>query len=191
MNSKEDIARSLKTIIEMLQDRKIHIENSTATLEHILDSNQNRNVFDVIFDDIRVVYYLTPKIKYADLAKALEGEGNNGDYRLILLVVAEKLSTSNLKSIAGLGLPIQIWNIKELQYNITKHVLVPKHEPIVDEQEIKSIVERYSLKSKYQLPHILKTDAMSKYLGLRSGDVVKITRASPTSGEYIFYRCCL
>jgi DNA-directed RNA polymerase subunit H (RpoH/RPB5) len=28
-------------------------------------------------------------------------------------------------------------------------------------------------------------------LGLKNGDIVKITRNSPTSGEYVIYRCCI
>jgi DNA-directed RNA polymerase I, II, and III subunit RPABC1 len=84
-----------------------------------------------------------------------------------------------------------VFDIKSLQFNISHHELVPKHEVIHDEAEVKDIVAKYSLKSKFQLPIILKTDAMAKYLGLKNGDVVKITRVSPTAGEYIVYRCCV
>ena len=31
---------------------------------------------------------------------------------------------------------IEIWSIKELQYNITLHSLVPRHEKVTDEQEL-------------------------------------------------------
>jgi DNA-directed RNA polymerase I, II, and III subunit RPABC1 len=110
---------------------------------------------------------------------------------LYILVAKEKLSQNNSKMLTTLKVNLQIFDIKQLQFNISKHVLVPKHDIIRDEKEIKSIIERFSLKSKYQLPIILKTDAMAKYLGLKNGDIVRITRDSPTSGEYVIYRCCI
>jgi DNA-directed RNA polymerase I, II, and III subunit RPABC1 len=189
MNNKEYISRSLKTIMEMLQDRKVDVSTIKDGLSTIVDTNHNKATFDVIIDKIKIMYYLPPsKFKWGEVKKSFEDDENQ--YDLIIFIVKEKVSQNNLKLIHSLGLHIQIFEIKELQFNISKHVLVPKHE-VVDEQEVKSIVERYTIKSKFQLPHILKNDPMSRYLGLKSGDVVRITRTSPTAGEYIIYRCCL
>jgi DNA-directed RNA polymerase I, II, and III subunit RPABC1 len=174
----------------MLSDRDVDVGSLTAEgISGVIESNCNKPLFDIIMDQIRIIYYLPSKFKWSEIKKAFDDDDTQ--YNLVILVVKEKVSQNNLKLIQGQGLNIQIFEIKELQFNISKHVLVPKHELVKDEQEVKSIVERYSIKSKYQLPHILKTDPMSRYLGLKSGDVVKITRTSPTAGEYIIYRCCL
>jgi DNA-directed RNA polymerase I, II, and III subunit RPABC1 len=101
------------------------------------------------------------------------------------------MSQNNTKMMTGLKLNLQVFDIKLLQFNVSKHELVPKHEVVTDEDEIKRIVEQMCLKNKFQLPIILKADAMAHYLGLKNGDVVKITRVSPTSGEYVMYRCCV
>lgn len=45
----------------------------------------------------------------------------------------------------------------------------------------------YQIKQKSQLPIILRTDPMAKYLDVKSGDVVKVTRISPSAGETIVY----
>ena len=85
---------------------------------------------------------------------------------------------------------IHIFLTKELMYNPTKHSLVPKHEKMT-ETEVKKLMEQLQLKKKTQLPFILKTDIISRWLGLKQGDVVKITRYSETSGEYYYFRCCV
>lgn len=190
MNNKEYISRSLKTLLEILDDRKIDVKNIDKDgFSEWIDNNFNKSTFSIVFNKVKVLYYLPVKLKWSELKKIFDDEENA--YDLIFLVIKEKVSQNNLKLLHALNLPIQLFDIKELQFNITHHTLVPKHMLVDDEQEVKSIIERYSIKNKFQLPHILKTDPMSKYLGLKSGDVIKIVRTSPTAGEYLIYRCCL
>lgn len=92
------------------------------------------------------------------------------------------------KALQAQGGMLQVFMLKELMYNPSKHVLVPKHEKLT-EDEAKAVLEKYMIKSKAQLPQIHKTDIMARWLGLRHGDVVRITRHNPTSGEYYYYRC--
>jgi DNA-directed RNA polymerase subunit H (RpoH/RPB5) len=51
----------------------------------------------------------------------------------------------------------------------------------------KLMVELY-ITNRLHLPLMLKTDPIARYLDLSSGDVVRITRFSPTSGQYYSYR---
>lgn len=69
---------------------------------------------------------------------------------------------------------------------ITEHVLVPQHE-ILGEEEAKRVMEEYKI-TKENLPKILITDPMIKILKAKIGDVIRITRKSPTSGKYYYYR---
>ncbi len=194
MSNKEFISKSLKTLFEMLCDRKILDENTDGFTEYS-DSIHNKLSFSIhINDQVKILYYLPAKFKWSELKKILEDAQEEKSIGLLILIVREKVSQNNMKLINTFNeyfKTIQVFDIKELQFNISHHVLVPKHELINDEQEVKDIISKYSLKNKFQLPHILKTDPMSKYLGLRSGDIVKIIRTSPTAGEYITYRCCL
>jgi DNA-directed RNA polymerase I, II, and III subunit RPABC1 len=66
-------------------------------------------------------------------------------------------------------------------------VLVPKHIKITEE-EIKLVMEKHYIVTKSIFPVMNRDDPIARYLNLSSGDVCKIIRKSPTSGEYISYR---
>ena len=188
MNTRDYIGQSLKTILEMLHDRKIETGLSIEGANDLIGANTN--YFEFIIDKIKIIYYLPSKFKWADLKKSFEDEK---PYDLYILVVKEALTQNNIKFIEAMRPKpvVQIFEIKKLQFNISKHDLVPKHELITDPEEEKEIMKQYSLKSKNQLPIILRTDAMAKYLNLKQGDIIKIVRISETAGQYVEYRCCL
>ncbi|MBN1175796.1 DNA-directed RNA polymerase subunit H [Candidatus Woesearchaeota archaeon] len=67
-----------------------------------------------------------------------------------------------------------------------QHVLVPKHEKISDKDK-KNLFEQYQISEK-DLPKIPITDPAIRHMSLKVGDVIKITRVSPTAGHVYFYR---
>ncbi len=69
---------------------------------------------------------------------------------------------------------------------IEKHVLMPTHSKLNDKDK-KELLEHYNI-SFTQLPKILNTDSALAGLDVKTGDVVKIVRKSPTAGESVFYR---
>ena len=71
-------------------------------------------------------------------------------------------------------------------YNIFKHKLVPKHE-IMNDDEKNEILKKYGVEPN-QLPQILVSDPIIWVIGAKPGDLIKITRKSPTAGEYVSYR---
>jgi len=70
--------------------------------------------------------------------------------------------------------------------DISKHVLVPKHTKLTDEDKIK-LTEKYNIALR-QLPKILKSDPALKELAPETGDVIKITRKSHARGETDYFR---
>ena len=75
---------------------------------------------------------------------------------------------------------------KMKEFDIMKHVLVPKHE-ILSKEEKKALLEKLNISEK-QLPKIFESDPVIKVLNAKPGDVIKITRKSPSAGESIYYR---
>lgn len=69
---------------------------------------------------------------------------------------------------------------------ITNHAYQPKHE-IIPKVEAEQVLKKYNAKPG-QLPYILMSDKGIEDLDVRPGDVIKITRKSPTAGESVYYR---
>lgn len=76
--------------------------------------------------------------------------------------------------------------MKKQKFKVDKHILTPKHSKL-SERERTQLLEKYHITSK-ELPKIFKTDAAIKDQDAKVGDIIKITRKSPTAGESVFYR---
>jgi DNA-directed RNA polymerase subunit H (RpoH/RPB5) len=70
--------------------------------------------------------------------------------------------------------------------DILKHNLVPHHE-IISEKEKNELLEKYKI-TPDQLPKLLDSDPVAKYIGAKPGQIVKIIRKSHTAKEAIAYR---
>jgi DNA-directed RNA polymerase subunit H len=87
-------------------------------------------------------------------------------------------------------LRVSFFSIEMIVINPTRHVLVPKHE-IVPEEEHKALMDRLYIISKSKFPEIkFHADMIARCIGAVPGDIVKITRPSASSGEAIIYRVC-
>ena len=88
------------------------------------------------------------------------------------------------------GYYVNVYNIHNYLYNILKNKLVPKHE-IIDENRKKEIAEEYNIVAESQWPEISRFDPAAMAIGLRPGQVVEITRKSPTALDTKYYRLCV
>lgn len=71
-------------------------------------------------------------------------------------------------------------------FEIFKHTLVPRHE-VLGEEERAEVLKRYRVQP-HQLPQIKATDPAAIAIGARPGDIVRITRDSPTAGKHVLYK---
>jgi len=70
--------------------------------------------------------------------------------------------------------------------DILKHEFIPPHE-VLPKKEAKSILESLSI-TKEQLPSILAADPVIVAMEAKVGDIIKISRKSPTAGNVVYYR---
>lgn len=194
MTSIDNIYKTFQTIKEMLKDRKIDIsaiENfQIPELKALLKQNSTSMIIVLdVNESFRILYSLS-KFKFQDLKKYLTKK----DLKHVMVITKEKLSTTNFKSFdteENNEIDFEYFIIKELMFNISKHELVPLHEILRDEKMISDIIEIHKIKSKAQFPLITKEDPMARYLNAKPGNLLRITRNSPTSGIYYIYRYCI
>jgi DNA-directed RNA polymerase I, II, and III subunit RPABC1 len=124
-------------------------------------------------DEIRNLY---PQAKSMEVVLVLKIEPNHSIYK----IEKEKSERDN---------SVQIMHCKQLQMNVTKHFLVPKHTRI-SEEEATELMRTYNLVSRQQLPLLLKDDPVARYYNYKSGDIISITNNSISMNYgYCYYRC--
>ncbi|MCK5506413.1 MAG: DNA-directed RNA polymerase subunit H [Thermodesulfovibrionia bacterium] len=69
---------------------------------------------------------------------------------------------------------------------IFNHFIVPKHE-IMSKKEVELTKKIYNIELD-KFPKIYTSDPTVKAIDAKAGDLIKITRPSPTSGTTIYYR---
>lgn len=199
----------MQHLLELLQDRG---EKTDAIAAAIQEMNGDytplkQSIHDTLKTDQTVVVFALSKLFFSNYIKNYIKDTDIDlrelyDRPRILVLTDEPPSPSLMASfqqrdkhhqaaVPAAERPIlQLFTLKELQYNPTRHILVPKH-TWIPETTVKSVLEKYQVKTKIHLPHILRTDKIAKWLGLRVGDVVEITRPNENSGIYTYYRCCV
>ena len=70
--------------------------------------------------------------------------------------------------------------------DVRDHRAVPEHRKM-DEEEVEDLLEKFDAE-KDNLPKIERTDAALKQMDAEEGDVIEITRDSPTAGKTNYYR---
>ncbi len=84
---------------------------------------------------------------------------------------------------------ITVIGAQHLQFNIMKHVLVPPHR-VLSDQESREVAERYKITAPTQVPDISRFSPVAAAIGLRPGEWCEIKRKSRTAIQSLFYRIC-
>jgi len=207
MDETQFLYNSWKTSLELATDRGYVVNNNYNNItikefKYMLSNRTNKDSnIDIICNEhqdepnkvLYIKYILALKIKPSSIKDVYEEikEKNQDNKNIdLILILKSKPNNSILKLQRDKQyLNIQIYWCKQLQFNVTKHELVPVHKRL-SEDEGNSILTRYSLTAKSQLPVLLRDDIVSKYYNFKSGDVIEITQTKTSqNSEYKFYRC--
>jgi len=166
--------------------------------------NDNRPI-DFHTDNTAVIFALTKNLRSIMMDALKKNKNNldefvkefNGKYNLLLILNNDLLTTPSItqlniidKLLQKKGGMLQYFHIQDLLFNPTKHQYVPPHRKLSND-EAKMIMDAYNVKNKLQMPIILHTDRIAKWIGLKQGELVEITRYNENSGKSYYYRCCI
>lgn len=120
---------------------------------------------------------------------AAENGYTNGTIIVSTILPSDDVLSGVRKYISDRSNPmLQVFDYRHVQFDITTHQKAFPHR-ILPEDEKAEIEKRF--KSIAVLPLLDSQDAMAKWIGARPGDVVEITRSSPSAGKSLYWRQCV
>lgn len=180
--------QSIKILAEMINDRKYTIDylsyeskdikdikDTNDTLENT-ENNELENIEPFCIrgrkgNDVILCFLSNEdKLNIQGIKDRISVMNREGSTRCII-VYRSSVTSSAKKSLETLEYDFELFSLNELQLNITKHRLVPRHTIVTDSEK-----EELDSKYKGKLPSILQNDAVCRYYAFQKGDYVRITR---------------
>ena len=204
------VYNSRKIILELMETQGYNTEDYSNFSINEVNSMKSNNQLDMLLEKkeedsitkrknkIYIRYYLGKSIRPTNLQEMIDDLFNLEEILkkedTLFIIIKDEINetlTNELKHIWERdGIFIVIESIKRLQFNILNHTLVPKH-IVIPETEVLEIMKKYNITDKIQFPDISRFDPVSRAIGLRPGQVCKITRYSKTAIETFYYRICI
>ena len=172
----------------MMNDRGyLCMNNKLLTEKEFEDLIDKNEIFTK--DDHKVASYweLESKLRLETINKLYHKYQNTDIHHII--IITKYGVTSIVKDAVSkmeINLRVEIFCLPELSFNIIDHKWVPQHIPLSPEEK-KNVLDGYSCKES-SLPHILVSDPVVKYYGLKRGTLIKIIRKKETTTPYVTYR---
>jgi DNA-directed RNA polymerase subunit H len=177
--------RAIEILQTMLGRRKL----DTKTDRVVTDDLDKVNLYTI--GSILVIFSQKDKgLLDRDIQGFLKFAENNG-YTSGIIIVALTRPSENVEKVVKSHAKnkVQFFHIRQLQFDITTHRMVPPHR-VLSEEEKQAILKKYNA-TEQQLPFLDSQDAMAKWIGAVPGDVVEVLRHSDVAGVKPMYRFCV
>lgn len=200
-----NIYKSRVTMMELLHKQGYNIEEYQGFSINEIDAMFTNTQLDMLVTHTKtnqktfVKYYLTAKqIRPANLDDVIEDlyiiENILTKNDTLIIIIEDEPNDTIITKLKYLydhdGIFVVIHNIKRLQYDITRHKLVPPC-TILAEEDIEIVKKKYNIQNLKQLPEISRFDPQALALSVRPGQVCEFLRESATAMHYKYYRICM
>lgn len=207
----DTLFRSRKTLLKILEEKGYDItpyeKFSPWEIEAMIINEKKNNLkMELIHKEDEskcLVIYRLNRVKQslAKLISSLNDEESddyipNLENTMVYIIVLEPVNNVDVFHNAVLNalsnkINVAFFQADTLVNDPRQHILVPKHE-LVKKEDINALKKFLNIQSVANLPFIrFHQDIQARILGAVPGDVIKITRPSPSSGEETVYRVCV
>jgi DNA-directed RNA polymerase subunit H (RpoH/RPB5) len=197
------IYKSRKTIIAHLKNQGYDVssyDGFSINDVHILSQTKQLDMLFVASDQKKayVKYHLAKTLRLDNIQNEYIEDLFNLEEVLtkkddLIIIMKDEPNESLVKSLKNIweqdGIFVNVFNIQRLQYNVMEHALVPPHEVLSKEAAL-LVKKKYNITDDSQIPDISRFSPVAQAIGMRPGDLCKITRPSKTAINTEFYRIC-
>tara|TARA_A100001015_G_scaffold21905_1_gene24866 strand:+ start:10835 stop:11455 length:621 start_codon:yes stop_codon:yes gene_type:complete len=198
----EKIYKSRETLLEYLDNMGYNIDSYK---NYSYDSVYNmiiNNSLDMYFSENKKIYckfhvHKKPiRTQYIEeyIDELYNVEEKLSDNDILIIIGNDNINDTTKNYIASLyidrNINIIYLSIKELQYNVLNHDLVPNHS-ILSPEKANEIKTKYNITHNSEFPEISRFDPVAKVIGASPGDIIYIERKSKTSITSDYYRYCV
>ena len=196
--NKDDIRKTVLTnLTKMLTERKLLDENSLANnINMMLNFKPDDETYTISGligqknegqDNIIIVKIYDQKvISISKQSPIAEFVTKNKDKKMF--VIFKEINTKSQQYIINISPTAEIFKEYNLMINLIDYVFVPRYEKLNEySDDFINFRDIYHCK-KRNIPKLLVTDPLARYYGLKRGDIVRIIRASETTGLSSYYR---
>jgi len=204
------IFKSRTTILEQLEKLGYNTEDYTNFSRGEINAKFVNNQLDMLLEKkkedpktgkkqkIYVLYYLAKLIRPNNIQDIIEDlyitEEILTKNDTLMIISKEEINETHMNYLKHLweteDIFVIIQNIKRLQFNIQKHVMVPEHIIITDD-EVTEVRKKYNIMDDNQFPEISRFDPVAQTICMRPGQVCEIKRPSKTAIISNYYRICV
>ena len=195
--------KSRKILLELLKRRGFDVkgyDNFSFSELRVMNANKQLDMLltnPTTNKKIYIKYHLATKIRPPYVYDYVEDLFNLEEVLTptddLIIIIKDKVNDTSIKLMSNLYITEKIFcmilTLKQLQFNILDHSLVPPHR-ILSTKEIDNIKIKYNITQNDQFPEISRFDPVAQAIGLRPDQVCEIIRGSKTAITTKYYRLC-
>ena len=136
--------------------------------------------------DTLVAIYADTKLGISNVKEITQLLEDNTDAKRCIVVYKGNITPYAKSALNALEQSIETFSTSELNYNVTRHTLVPKHE-LMDNTFKTELCSQLRISEK-KLPVMHKTDPVARYYGANVGQLFKITRIGFDGRQSPYFR---
>jgi len=203
------IYKSRNILLEILKNRGYNVDDYTDFSVTEVQAMYNNKELDMLLEHstqknsndenkkLYVKYHLTTRLGSShiydyvddlfDIEEVLTSEDD------LIIISKDKTNQTICDLVEQLFIKdkkfVNIYNFHDYLFNVLDHEMQPTFR-ILSKDEKQEIMKRYNIVKDKEFPDISRFDPVSQAIGVRPGQLIEITRSSPTAVKSLYYRIC-